>query len=64
MPDTPANQRAYPQPVSQKPGVGFPLARFVAIISLATGAVLDLASDHASASEAGKLVCSAAWCNE
>ena len=43
MPDTPANQRAYPQPVSQKPGVGFPLARFVAIISLATGAVRDLA---------------------
>jgi putative transposase len=43
MPDTPANQRAYPQPVSQKPGVGFPLARFVAIIGLATGAVLDVA---------------------
>jgi Transposase DDE domain len=43
MPDTPANQRAYPQPVSQKPSVGFPLARFVAIISLATGAVLDIA---------------------
>jgi Transposase DDE domain len=43
MPDTPANQRVYPQPVSQKPGVGFPLARFVAVISLATGAVRDLA---------------------
>jgi putative transposase len=43
MPDTPANQKAYPQPTSQKPGVGFPLARFVAIISLATGAVLDVA---------------------
>jgi Transposase DDE domain len=43
MPDTPANQQAYPQPAGQKPGVGFPLARFVAIISLATGAVLDLA---------------------
>ena len=43
MPDTPANQRAYPQPVSQKLHVGFPLARFVAIISLATGAVLDVA---------------------
>jgi Transposase DDE domain len=43
MPDTPQNQQAYPQPVSQKPGVGFPLARFVAIISLATGAVLDAA---------------------
>ena len=43
MPDTLANQRAYPQPAGQKPGVGFPLARIVAIISLATGAVLDLA---------------------
>jgi Transposase DDE domain len=43
MPDTPANQRAFPQPAGQKPGVGFPLARFVAIMSLATGAVRDLA---------------------
>jgi hypothetical protein len=43
MPDTPANQRAFPQPAGQKPCVGFPLARFVAIISLATGAVRDLA---------------------
>jgi hypothetical protein len=43
MPDTAANQFAYPQPAGQKAGVGFPLARVVAIISLATGAVLDLA---------------------
>ena len=43
MPDTPANQQAFPQPANQKAGVGFPLARFVAIISFATGAVLDLA---------------------
>jgi hypothetical protein len=43
MPDTTENQRAYPQPANQKAGVGFPLARFVAIISLATGAVRDLA---------------------
>jgi hypothetical protein len=43
MPDTPANQKAFPQPRSQKPGLGFPLARFVAIICLSTGAVLDLA---------------------
>lgn len=27
MPDTPANQAVYPQPASQKPGLGFPLAR-------------------------------------
>ena len=43
MPDTPANQAAYPQPDTQKPGLGFPLARLAAVFSLATGAVLDLA---------------------
>jgi hypothetical protein len=42
MPDTPANQREYPQNVSQKPGLGFPIARIAAIFSLACGAVLDL----------------------
>jgi Transposase DDE domain len=43
MPDTAANQRAFPQPRSQKRGLGFPIARFLAIICLATGAVLDVA---------------------
>jgi Transposase DDE domain len=43
MPDTPANQRAYPQSRSQRPGVGFPLMRWVALIGLATGAALDSA---------------------
>lgn len=43
MPDTPANQRAYPQPRSQKPGLGFPLVRLVCLFSLTTGAVLDAA---------------------
>jgi hypothetical protein len=42
MPDTPANQAEYPQPDTQKPGLGFPLARLGAVFSLATGAVLDL----------------------
>lgn len=42
MPDTPKNQQAYPQTKSQKPGVGFPIARAAAILSLATAAVLDL----------------------
>lgn len=42
MPDTPRNQRAYPQPESQKPGLGFPLARIAAVFSLSCGAVLDL----------------------
>jgi Transposase DDE domain len=40
MPDTPANQKAYPQQRSQKPGVGFPILRWVALLGLATGAVL------------------------
>ncbi len=43
MPDTPANQRSYPQPKSQKSGLGFPLVRLVCLFSLTTGAVLDAA---------------------
>jgi hypothetical protein len=43
MPDTPDNQRAYPQARTQAPGVGFPIARVVALIGLATGAVRDVA---------------------
>src|SRR4026209_843541 len=42
MPDTPENQRAYPQPVAQKPGLGFPLARIAAVFPLACGAVVGL----------------------
>lgn len=42
MPDTPENQRDYPQPDTQKRGLGFPLARVAAVFSLACGAVLDL----------------------
>lgn len=43
MPDTPANQAVYPQSRSQRPGVGFPLLRWVARLDWATGAVLDSA---------------------
>jgi hypothetical protein len=43
MPDTPSNQRAFPQLPGQRPGLGFPLARIVVIIALATGVVRDLA---------------------
>ena len=42
MPDTPKNQAEYPQPDTQKPGLGFPLARIAAVFSLACGAVLDV----------------------
>jgi hypothetical protein len=36
-PDTPANQKAFPQQRSQKPGCGFPILRLTALLSLATG---------------------------
>src|SRR5258708_6140653 len=50
MPDTEANQAAYPQPAVQQDGIGFPLARLTVLLSLATGACHDLAI----ASYAGK----------
>jgi hypothetical protein len=43
MPDTPANQAAYPQQKSQKPGCGFPIARILVIFSLSVGTVLEAA---------------------
>ena len=43
MPDTEANQAVYPQSRSQKPGLGFPIARILLIISLAVGTVLEAA---------------------
>jgi len=42
MPDTPANQAAYPQVYNQGTGLGFPIARVGAVISLASGAVVNL----------------------
>ncbi|EPK5023507.1 TPA: IS4 family transposase [Pseudomonas aeruginosa] len=43
MPDTKANQAAYPQSRGQKPGLGFPICRLVGIVCLSSGAVLDAA---------------------
>lgn len=43
MPDSPANQKAFPQARTQKAGVGFPIARLVVLFSLAVGTVLDAA---------------------
>ena len=54
MPDTPENQNAFPQANTQKPGLGFPIARLVAIISLATGVVRDLAMGPYKGKETGE----------
>ena len=41
MPDTEANQEAYPQSSGQKAGLGFPIARITALFSLSVGTILD-----------------------
>ena len=43
MPDTAANQKAWPQPSEQKPGCGFPVVKLVACFCLASGALLQWA---------------------
>jgi len=55
MPDTEENQAVYPQPSTQAPGVGFPQARVVMVICLATGAALDMAVGPHSGKGTGEL---------
>ena len=54
MPDTPRNQKAFPQSTSQGIGLGFPLVRFVVIISLAVGVIRDLALGPYKGKETGE----------
>ncbi len=54
MPDTAANQKAYPQSRSQGQGLGFPIVRIVALISLATGLARDLALGPYQGKETGE----------
>jgi hypothetical protein len=54
MPDTPKNQAEYPQPASQKPGCGFPIARIVVVFSLAAGTVLEAAIGKYAGKQTGE----------
>ena len=54
MPDTVKNQRAFPQARTQGIGLGFPLVRYVALISLATGVARDLALGPYKGKETGE----------
>ena len=54
MPDTPANQAEYPQPTTQEPGLGFPIARLVVLLSLATAMVKDMAMGPYAGKETGE----------
>ncbi len=54
MPDTPENQEAYPQPTQQPQGLGFPLARVVVLVSLATGMLTNMAMGPYAGKETGE----------
>jgi hypothetical protein len=54
-PDTPANQKVFPQQKVQKPGCGFPIIRVVALLSLATGMLTAWATGSWSQHEVGLL---------
>jgi putative transposase len=55
MPDTVENQREYPQPPCQQEGLGFPLLRMVALLSLATAMVKGVAMGPYAGKETGEL---------
>jgi putative transposase len=54
MPDTVENQRDYPQPPCQQAGLGFPLMRLVALLSLATAMVKGVAMGPYAGKETGE----------
>ena len=51
MPDTPENQARWPQPSRQREGCGFPVARILAVFSLAAGEMLALVHGSLHVSE-------------
>jgi hypothetical protein len=54
MSDTDENQAAYPQPSSQKEGLGFPIIRVVVALSLATAMLCSAAMGRYSGKETGE----------
>jgi putative transposase len=55
MPDTDENQEAYPQMASQEEGLGFPIARLVVLLSLATAMVGGMAIGPYKGKETGEM---------
>jgi|ERR1700723_1712840 len=53
-PDTPELQAKFPQPSSQKPGLGFPLIRMVVLLSLATAMIGGMAMGPYAGKETGE----------
>ena len=55
MPDTSKNQKAFPQLSAQEPGLGFPIARMVVLMSLATAMVCGMAMGPYSGKQTGEM---------
>jgi len=53
-PDTPDNQKVYPQSPNQQSGLGFPLIRMVVLLSLATAGLQGMAMGPYSGKETGE----------
>jgi putative transposase len=54
MPDTPENQKRFPQLKSQAPGVGFPIARACVVLSLADACIHNVAIGPYAGKETGE----------
>jgi hypothetical protein len=54
-PDTEENQAEFPQPKTQKPGLGFPMIRLVVLLGFATAALADAAIGPWSGKETGEM---------
>jgi hypothetical protein len=54
MADTPENQKEYPQSRGQKRGLGFPIMRYVVLLSLSVGTVLECAMGPCRGKQTGE----------
>ena len=55
MPDTPENQKEFPQHSGQEQGLGFPIARMVVLMSLATGMLCGMEMGPYAGKETGEM---------
>jgi hypothetical protein len=55
MPDTKANKKVFPKHNNKRKNIGFPLARIVALMSLATGSIIDYAIEACKGKGTGEI---------
>ena len=54
LPDSAENQAAYPQPRSQRPGLGFPMIRLIVLVTFATATIVGAAFGPYKGKETGE----------